>query len=245
MDPGIFLSDMVFSQTGQQIIGQAGGGSVWVWDVASGKLIANPIDQQQALAFMALSPAGSWAAYTGINGITNVYNAATGAPITTNNGQAYPGGITGILMSPDETTLTIQGFNSVLKMQVQQWDIINGKYKIGLLNVPPQMTAWKYSTDGKRLYGINTQRLTAEPSTVLMVWNTTNGDLLKVFPKNDLIYDYLPSPDGKSILIATKDGVSNCSIPGPVLSSEVFQSMAPRSTIWRLLLTGKRWYPST
>ena len=207
VDPGTFLYDITFSPDSKQIISLSIGGSVKIWEAASGALLASPIKQREGLSYIALSPGGNWFAFTDYTGITKVLYAASGELKATNNGQAYPGGISGILLSPDEETFIIEGVDSVLKNQVQQWKVPDGKFKIGLISLPPEMVGWKYSPDGKRLYGINPRRLTAQPSTELLAWNTTSGKLEKAFPKNDLIFDYLPSPDGKTVLIATKDGL--------------------------------------
>jgi WD40 repeat protein len=206
VDPNVCLRDAAFSPDSKKIIALGIGGSVRVFDTAAGSLLAKPVSELKGLSFLALSPGGNWAAYTDFKGTTVVADAGSGNIISTNNGQAYPGGVSGMMLSPDEQTLIILGIDSVLQNQVQQWDISSGKFKIGLVSLPPQMTGWKFSPDGKRLYGVNPRSLTAEPSTVLLAWNTANGKLEKSFPKDDLIFNYLPSPDGKSILIAKKDG---------------------------------------
>lgn len=205
-DPGYCLFDAVFSKDQKKIVALAIGGSLHLYNAADGSLLASPAPQSKSLAYIALSPGGGWAAYTDLTGVTRVVDAISGAPVSTNNGQAYPGGISGMLLSPDEQTLLIDGFDSVPRNQVQQWDVSTGKYRIGLVGLPPIITAWKYSPDGSRLFGINPKSLTAEPSTVLMVWNTISGALVKTYPKGDLIHQYQISPDGKTILIATDGG---------------------------------------
>ncbi len=207
IDPGFALAEATFSQDSSQVVGMSVGGSIRIWDAATGNLVAEPISQKSDVSHLALSPGGNWLGMTDHQNIIWVYYAASGAVKAWNNGQSYPGGIIDVLLSPDESTFAITGFDSIPRNQLQQWKLEDRQFKNGLIDVPDEMTNWKYSQDSKRIYGVTTRSLTAEPSTELIAWSTFTGKIEKRFPKNDLISDYLPSPDGKSVLISTREGV--------------------------------------
>ncbi|MHC1783048.1 MAG: WD40 repeat domain-containing protein [Anaerolineaceae bacterium] len=207
IDPGFAIKDVTFTQDSSQVVGVSVGGAVKFWDASTGDLLVEPVAQRTGITHLALSPGGNWLGLTDYENITWVLFAGSGEVKSWNNGQAYPGGITDLLLSPEETTLAIAGFDSVPANQLSQWKLSDRQFKNGLVDVPEKMTNWKYSADGKHLYGITTRSLTAEPSTELIVWSAVTGKIEKRFPKNELIADYLPSPDGKSVLISSRDGI--------------------------------------
>jgi WD40 repeat protein len=198
---------VVFSSDGAQLVVETKGGSVMRLDAATGSLLNTPIAQQKNVQFLALSPSGAYFAVTNYSDTTTVWETTNGAVIFKNNGQAYPGGLTGIQFSANDTALMIMGYDSKTLFQAQQWTIPTGAYRIGLTALGQQMTNWKYSPDGKRIFGIDTAKLTAQDSNVLMAWDAASGKSLPVVSREERIGDYLPSNDGSFVLVATKDNV--------------------------------------
>jgi len=196
---------VVFSSDGAQVVVEIKGGSVMRLDAATGSVLSTPIAQQKNVQFQALSPSGAYFAVTNYSGTTTVWETTNGAVIFTNNGQAYPGGLTGIQFSANDTALMIMGYDSKSLFQAQQWTIPTGSYRIGLTALGQQMVNWKYSPDGKRIFGIDTAKLTAQDSNVLMAWDAASGKGLPVVTREVMIGDYLSSNDGSFVLVATQN----------------------------------------
>lgn len=207
VDPGRFLSDVVFSKDGNHLIAYSPGGSVTVYDVATGAALAVTIPQREGVRSMALSAHGEYYAVLDYSDETRVYEAETGKEVMRNNGQSNPGGLNSIHLSPGGGTLLIDGFDSKPRKQVQQWNVTDGSYKIGLLGLITEMTNWKFSPDAKRIFGINTRSLTSTPANTLNAWNTSNGALVKTYENLGIITDFVISPDGAILLVATNDNL--------------------------------------
>lgn len=207
VDPGRFLSDVVFSKDGNHLIAYSPGGTVTVYDVATGASLAVTIQQREGVHSMALSAYGEYFALLDYSDVTRVYEAETGKQVMENNGQSYPGGLNNIYLSPGGGTLLIDGFDSKPRKQVQQWNVTDGSYKIGLLGLIPEMTGWKFSPDAKRIFGINTRSLTSSPANTLTAWDASNGALIKTYENLGIITDYIISPDGTTLLVATTDNL--------------------------------------
>ena len=205
VDPGKYLADITFSKDSSQLVSTTMGGTVEIRDSATGAVTSTTLTQKEGIRLVSLSKSGALLALTDYTGTTTVWETASGKQVQKNNGQAYPSGITGLAISPDDSTLIIEGYDSTPKKQLQQWKVTDGSFKIGLVGLIPEMTAWRFSEDGKRIYGVNTQSLTANPATVLTAWDAFSGKQLKAFTQSGLIQYYQPSPDGKNVLIATKD----------------------------------------
>ncbi len=204
-DPGRILNDVVFTKDGKHIVSYSPGGTVMMVDSATGAILKTILPQREGVVSMALSGRGEYFAILDYSGVTKVYNTSTGSEVMKNNGASYPGGLNGISLTPGGGTLLIDGLDSKPRKQVQQWNVTDGKYKIGLLGVIDEMDAWKFSPDAKRVFGINRRSLTSVPSNTLTAWNASNGALIKTYPQSGIISDYVVSPDGSSILVATTD----------------------------------------
>jgi WD40 repeat protein len=207
VDPGRLLWDVTFSKDGSHLISASQGGTVQIWDAASGSLLSTTLAQSKGVHDIALSEFGEYFALLDYKDTTTVWDTATGKQVQDNNGKANPGGINHISLSPGGGILLIDGIDSKLNKQLQQWKITDGTYKIGLLGLNPDMSSWEFSPDANRIFGINYRRLTAERSTVLNSWNASNGVLIKTFENIGLITRYLVSPDGATILASTEDNV--------------------------------------
>ncbi|MEI8132397.1 MAG: WD40 repeat domain-containing protein [Leptolinea sp.] len=204
-EPGRLLWDVTFSKDGSRLISASQGGTVQIYDAASGSLLSKTITQREGVFDIALSEFGEYFAIVDYTGVTSVWDTATGKKVQENNGLANPGGITGIRLSPGGGMLLIDGIGSKLEKQVQQWKVTDGTYKIGLLGLILEMGNWKFTPDASRIFAINYQSLTANRSTILTAWNANNGALIKTYPAVGLITRYVISPDGSTILAATED----------------------------------------
>jgi WD40 repeat protein len=207
IDPGRYLWDIAFSKDGSHLTSVALGGTVQVWDAASGSLLNTTIAQKEGVIDLALSGFGEYVSILDYKDEITVWDTATGQKVQDNNGLANPGGINTIRMSPGGGVFLIDGIDSKLNKQVQQWRVTDGGYKIGLLGLVPEMSSWKFSPDANRLFGINYRQLTANRSTILTGWNANNGAFIKTYPNIGLITNYVISPDGSTILAATEDNL--------------------------------------
>lgn len=206
LDPGRYISDIVFTKDGSHLISCSPGGLVEMRDIATGSSLGSIIPQQEGVRSLSLSAHGEYFAVLDYSGTTTIWDVATGKKVQDNNGKSSPGGINNILLSPGGGTLLIDGIDSKVNKQVQQWDVTTGNYKIGLLGVIHEMVNWKFSPEAKRIFGINTRRLTAAPANTLTAWNALNGTIIKRYPQIGIITDYKISSDGATILAATTDG---------------------------------------
>ncbi len=204
-DPGRILSDVVFTNDGKHLVSCSPGGTVMMFDSATGAILKTILPQREGVISMALSGRGEYFAILDYSGVTKVYDTSTGSEVMKNNGASYPGGLNSIGLTPGGGNLLIDGLDSKPRKQVQQWNVTDGKYKIGLLGVIDEMDSWKFSPDAKRVFGINRRSLTSVPANTLTAWNASNGALIKTYPQIGIITDYVVSPDGSSILVATTD----------------------------------------
>ena len=152
VDPGIFLSDITFTKDGSHLISYSPGGSVQTRDVATGGLLNTSIAQRKGVRSMSLSAYGEYFAILDFSGVTTIWDTGTGKQVQDNNGKANPGGINSIVLSPGGGTFLIEGIDSKVRKQVQQWNVTDGKYKIGLLGVLQEMVNWQFSPDAKRSF---------------------------------------------------------------------------------------------
>ncbi len=205
VDPGRYLSDITFTKDGKHLVSVSPGGSVQMHDVATGSILTTIIPQREGVRSLSLSGYGDYFAILDYSGVTTIWDTGTGKQVQDNNGAANPGGINGIFLSPGGGTLLIDGIGSKVNKQVQQWNVTDGQYKIGLLGVLHEMMNWKFSPDAKRVFGINTRSLTSSPSNTLTAWNAANGALIKIYDYLGIITDYQISPDGGTILLVTQD----------------------------------------
>ncbi|HEX7556529.1 MAG TPA: hypothetical protein VF338_07875, partial [Leptolinea sp.] len=207
VDPGMFLSDITFTKDGSHLISASQGGTVQIRDAASGSLLSTTIPQREGVYDISLSEYGEYFAILDYKGVTTVWDTASGKQVQDNNGLANPGGINSIRLSPGGGLLLIDGIDSKLNKQVQQWKVTDGSYKIGLLGLVKEMAYWTFSPDANRIFGINTRSLTSNPSTIITAWNANNGALIKTFDSVGILTRYLVSPDGATILASTEDNV--------------------------------------
>jgi WD40 repeat protein len=207
VDPGRLLWDVTFSKDGSHLVSATFGGTVQIWDAASGSLLKTTIPQKTGVHDVSLSDNGEYFAVLDFKNETTIWNTETGNQVQDNNGVANPGGINHIALSPGGGTLLIDGIDSKLNKQVQQWKVTDGKYKIGLLGLVLDMSKWEFSPDANRIFGINHRSLTAKKTTTLTAWNANNGALIKTFESVGIILRYLVSPDGSTILASTDDNV--------------------------------------
>lgn len=205
VDPGRILSDVVFTKDGKHLVSYSPGGTLMLFDAGTGASLKTILPQREGVVSMSLSTRGEYFAILDYSGVTKVYDAATGTEVMKNNGQSYPGGLNNVLLTPGGGTLLIDGFDSKPRKQIQQWNIKDGKFKIGLLGVIDEMDSWQFSPDAKRVFGINRRSLTSIPANTLTAWNAANGALIKTFDSVGLITRFAISPDGASVLIATTD----------------------------------------
>jgi WD40 repeat protein len=205
IDPGRVFWDVAFSKDGSHLVSATLGGTIQTWDSASGSLLSTTITQKKGVHDISLSENGEYFAILDYLDATTIWDTATGNQVQDNNGQANPGGIEHIRLSPGGSILLIDGIDSKLNKQVQQWKVTDGTYKIGLLGTLPEMSNWEFSADANRIFGINHRSLTASPSTVITAWNANNGALIKTFDAIGVITRYRVSPDGATILAATDD----------------------------------------
>ncbi len=109
--PTRMLSDVVFTKDGSHLVSYSPGGTVMVFDAATGAQLITTIPQREGVRSMALSAHGEYFAILDYSDKTRVYDAQTGKEVQDNNGQSNPGGINSIQLSPGGGSLLIDGFD--------------------------------------------------------------------------------------------------------------------------------------
>ncbi|MGH3191008.1 MAG: WD40 repeat domain-containing protein [Streptosporangiaceae bacterium] len=103
------LNEVSFTTDGKLLTDTSPGGHVYVWDVATGKLVHTVNTSSEVSVDPAVSPDGTLAAssVSATSGGVYLWDVATGKPITTLSNPKLPVGIDALLFSPDGKFLAV------------------------------------------------------------------------------------------------------------------------------------------
>jgi WD40 repeat protein len=91
LDPGRYISDIVFTKDGSHLISCSPGGLVEMRDIATGSSLGSIIPQQEGVRSLSLSAHGEYFAVLDYSGTTTIWDVATGKKVQDNNGKSSPG----------------------------------------------------------------------------------------------------------------------------------------------------------
>jgi serine/threonine protein kinase len=180
-----------------------GNGNSYVWNAASGKLVATLSDPNgDAVSSLAFNPMNDSFASTDTNGFTYVWNAAshrlTGT-LQNPNGQSNDS----VAFSPDGSSVASGNQDGTTYL----WDVVPGA-----TNATPATTF--RDPGGKSVYGIafspdGSLLATGDTNGSVYLWNVANGKLTATFhdPDSHGLYDVAFSPDES--LLAVSDTTSD------------------------------------
>ena len=202
---GISIFGLAFSPDGARIATASDDQTAKVWDAATGQQLL-VIDHGAPLSGLAFSPDGKRLATAGADPAARVWDSATGQQLLVLTGHAdeiragsvHPGGVIGVLFTPDGERLVTAGTDGTARL----WDAGTGE----LLRVISDHTGEIYialSPDGQRL-------LTAGYDGWVKVWDVEPGsratEPLVSIDHGQPARAAAFGPEGARIVAASQDG---------------------------------------
>jgi WD40 repeat protein len=164
-----------------------GNAEVIVWDVETGEIDLDDVDQPGPLTAIRFSPDGRQLAVASRDGSVTIRDARTGKAVRSLLGEAAP---LGLAFSADGTQLAVGEEGHVLRV----WDLATGP-KVVNLPAAGAVRSVVFSPDGQRVAGT-----CLDPRTVrTTIWNTRGGQELMSIPGNSGHYGVAFSPDGRRL----------------------------------------------
>lgn len=184
--------DAEFSVDGQRILTKGDDETVRVWNSSSGEAIFNL--RAEGIGTRAeFSPDGRLIVGSGAwRENSQVWNAATGKPITGIAGLIAPG--RSVFSSDSQRIITMSGDSA------QIWNATSGKLLVSLLGHTDAVNDASFSPDGRWV-------VTASDDRTARVWNADNGQVMAILQGNaGKVTRAVFSPDGLGILTGTSEG---------------------------------------
>lgn len=186
---------VTFSPDGSRLMvgtreGMGGGGSVKIWDTASGE---NQLDipAMDWITDVTVFPDGSILAGSSY-GIVILWDAFTGEELDVF--QVSEGSLWGVAFSPDGNLLAVRSALSVYLLNPGNGEILS------FLDGQIEITSMAFSPNGRML-------VTADGQTIRL-WDVTTGEELAIRETGpDPVLSVTFSPDGRAIASATAEGV--------------------------------------
>jgi WD40 repeat protein len=183
-DTGREVRSVAFSPDGKRVL--AGGGSMQIWEAASGELMRKLEPLSGNFDAVAFSPDGT-RIVSGDRDAVRMWDATTGELLRTI--RRHTGGILSVAFSPDGRRMVAGGLDKTAKL----WDATSGRLLHTFESKTDRiLTSVAFSPDGRRL-------LTATDHGTVTLWNVPNGrSLLSV--NGYTVRSAAFSPDGKRVL---------------------------------------------
>ena len=188
-----FIREITYSPDGN-LLAVASSIGTWLYDGSTGKTLALLTGHTGDVLCVRFSPDGKTLATGGIDATVRLWDVATGASKAILRGDPYK--VLSLSFSPDGETIATAGSN------VYFWDVTTGKlkatlakgelYVLSLSFSPDGETIATGSSDGTRLWDVNTGRL---------LWDAHTGPVVlhaPSFASESLAF----SPDGKILAIS-------------------------------------------
>lgn len=187
------VSSVAFSPDGKTLASCSGDGSIKLWDVATGNLIATfTIEQHRKPMMLSVAfSADSKKLASGLSdGTIRLWDVLTGKEINKITGHAD--WVASVVFSHDDKILASAGDN-VIKL----WDV-----KTGLL------IKTLCGGDKSMAFNVNSTLLVSgSTDDTIKLWNVVTGDLLQTFVgHSESVNSVVFSPDGKTVVSGSGDG---------------------------------------
>ncbi len=172
-------------------------GSARVWDVSSGKPVAQLPAHREAVTNVAISSDGGRVATGSWDGKARVWDTATGKPLT--DALLHRAAVNGVALSPSGQWLATMAAN-----ECYLWEATTGKRQVAPLTHPGGIYAIQFSPDGRHL-------LTSSSDARARIWDVASGTSLHVFSHPGLpeVVHASFDPDGARVVTACTDNTAH------------------------------------
>jgi WD40 repeat protein len=196
---------VVFSQNGTELATLTSSGAVTLWDAVNGELKATPIKPQKDVDASAISPDGGVLAASYADSTIKVIDAVSGKEMLTNTAASITRASWDIAVAPDNQSYLSLGSTNPFVNVLQQWGV-DGEFIGQFTGVNWEMTDLSITPDGSMAGAIGRHRLASQILQDLFVWKISDRKLFSAYElgKETLAYTFMP--DGRSAVVAFKDG---------------------------------------
>ncbi len=202
------ITSIAYAPDGKTLASGSADNTIKLWNVATGKLIANFNGHSGRINSISWSPDGKTLASGSADNTIKLWNIATGKQITNFNGHSSvsvlisPNQISTVVWSPDGKMLASSSSDSTIKLwnitTGKQIDYFKGNTRINLF-FPNQISKIAWSPDG------NTLAIGAIDNTIKLSDISTSKQIAILVGHSDLINSLAWSPDGKTLASGAKD----------------------------------------
>ncbi|MEX2666875.1 caspase family protein [Candidatus Uabimicrobium amorphum] len=194
---------VAFSPDGKTIASGAGnifglggpdGGSVKLWDVATGKKIHKITGHTNRVNSVAFSPNGKTLASGSGDKTVRLWDVATGKEITTITVHAHTYSVLSVAFSPDGKILA-SGSDATVRL----WDVATGKEIHKITGHTNRVNSVAFSPDGKIL-------ASGSDDATVRLWDVATGkEIHKITGHTYSVLSVAFSPDGKTLASGSED----------------------------------------
>jgi len=196
--PTLDGASVAFSPDGKTLASASQAGLVQLWDVSTGKQLAQPHGHDSGVSSMAITPDGKTIATGSLDGIVKMWDVTTGKELRALKAYVRDGsnevGVRALAFSPDGKTLASGG--SDLQGMLKLWDVATGKQQRSLQGHGSGVLCVAFSPNGKVL-------ASGSSDQTLRFWDVASGQETKAFRPGSTVFSVAFSPDGEVVSCAS------------------------------------------
>ncbi len=186
------ISAAHFSPDGKKIVTVSADKTAKIWDVETGRLLADLKGHTAKVNFAVFSPEGKKIITASSDNILKIWNAETGRPETSLTG--HKDERVSACFSPDGKKIITASTDNTARI----WDVITGKSDTVLTRHTNSVKSAEFSSDGKNF-------LTASLDSVAILWDTKTDTLIATLQGHSSGLQFAHfSEDGKKVLTVSK-----------------------------------------